>query len=154
MSTVNSSLLFKEAQQSDLATIIQLLSDDKLGSARENTQDTSLYLTAFNAIQTQSGNSIIVAVAQEQIVGVFQLTFVPGLSRNGMLRAQIEAVRVNQQYRGQGIGKALIQHALKLAKKAGCGMVQLTSDKQRTDALRFYENLGFTASHEGFKLLL
>jgi len=88
------------------------------------------------------------------VIAVLQLTLIPGLSRGGMLRAQIESVRVSNLYRGQGIGKRLLDYAINQARIAGCGMVQLTSDKQRRDALRFYEGLGFTASHEGFKLLL
>lgn len=148
------SLHFRTAQAADLVAIIALLSDDALGKTRESPELATAYHTAFEAIQAQHGNSIIVAEQAAKIVGFLQLTLIPGLSRTGMLRAQIESVRVSSQYRGQGIGHALLGYALTLAKAAGCGMVQLTSDKQRNDALRFYESLGFAASHEGLKLLL
>jgi ribosomal protein S18 acetylase RimI-like enzyme len=103
-------------------------------------------------VQAQEGNTIIVALIDEDIVGMLQLTLIPGLSRAGMLRAQIESVRVSSKHRGKKIGHALFEHAIGLAKQAGCGLVQLTTDKQRPDALRFYEALGFKATHEGMKL--
>ena len=147
-------LFFRPATQEDLTAIIALLSDDPLGASREGNQFESAYRAAFMAIQAQHGNSLIVAKHQQNVIAVLQLTLIPGLSRGGMLRAQIESVRVSNLHRGQGIGKKLLDYAINQARMAGCGMVQLTSDKQRSDALRFYENLGFTASHEGFKLLL
>lgn len=154
MTKTDSTLEFREAQQSDLPAIIKLLSDDPFGTTRDGLQHISAYEAAFRAIRAQEGNTLIVATIGEEIVGVLQLTLIPGLSRAGMLRAQIESVRVSSQHRGQRIGRALFQHAIEQAREAGCGMVQLTSDKQRTDALSFYENLGFQASHEGLKLLL
>ena len=114
----------------------------------------SVYTQALEAINAQAGNSVIVAIMEGEVVGVLQLTMIPGLSRGGMLRAQIESVRVSSRHRGQRLGKALFDHAIERARKAGCGLVQLTSDKQRTDALRFYEELGFVASYEGLKLSL
>lgn len=154
MTKTDSTLEFREAQQSDLPAIIKLLSDDPLGATRDGLQHMAAYEAAFRAIRAQEGNILIVATIGEEIVGVLQLTLIPGLSRAGMLRAQIESVRVSSQHRGQRIGRALFQHAIEQARNAGCGLVQLTSDKQRTDALRFYEDLGFQASHEGLKLLL
>lgn len=147
-------LSFRTALHSDVAAIIALLSDDPLGSRREGSEFAAAYHAAFMAIQAQSGNTLIVAEQEEQIVAVLQLTLIPGLSRGGMLRAQIESVRVSSRCRGQGIGRKLLEYAINQARVAGCGMVQLTSDKQLSNALRFYECLGFSASHEGFKLLL
>lgn len=145
---------FRTAHHDDLPSIIALLSDDTLGAAREGNEYEAAYHAAFMAIQAQSGNSLIVAEHQDQIIGVLQLTLIPGLSRGGMLRAQIESVRVSSQHRGLRVGRKLLEYAIEQARSAGCGMVQLTSDKQRIDALRFYEGLGFKPSHEGFKLML
>ncbi len=107
----------------------------------------------------QDGNQILVAVEADpvggdRVVGCLQLTFIPGLTRLGMTRAQIEAVRVDARHRGQGIGEALFRAAIGLAREAGCGLVQLTTNKSRHDAHRFYQRLGFVASHEGMKLPL
>lgn len=154
MSNRANKLSFREAQQDDLPTIAELLSDDALGAKRDGVHLLPMYTAALKAIKAQVGNSVIVAVLGEEIVGILQLTMIPGLSRGGMLRAQIESVRVSSKHRGQGIGQELFIHAIGLARSAGCGLVQLTSDKQRPDAIRFYEGLGFTASHEGFKLPL
>ena len=154
MSTESRKLSFREAQHDDLPTIIAMLSDDTLGATRDGMQCLSVYTQALEAINAQAGNSVIVAIMEGEVVGVLQLTMIPGLSRGGMLRAQIESVRVSSRHRGQRLGKALFEHAIERARKAGCGLVQLTSDKQRTDALRFYEELGFVASHEGLKLSL
>lgn len=151
---MTSSLTFREAEKADLPTLAALLSDDRLGASRDGAQYLPAYMAAFDEIQAQAGNSIIVAVRASEVVGMLQLTFVPGLSRGGMLRAQIESVRVSSNQRGQKIGQALFEHAIGLARDAGCGLVQLTTDKQRPDALRFYEALGFTATHEGMKLSL
>lgn len=154
MTDTGSTLVFREAQHDDLQVIITMLSDDALGVSRDGLQHLPAYEAAFLSIQEQAGNSLIVATQDEEIVGVLQLTLIPGLSRAGMLRAQIESVRVSGQHRGQRIGKALFQYAIQQAKDAGCGLVQLTTDKQRTNALRFYEDMGFKASHEGLKLML
>ena len=106
------------------------------------------------AIARRDGDSIWVAVEGDSIVGCLQLTVIPGLARQGMTRAQIEAVRVDRDHRGQGIGEALFHLAIDLARDAGCGLIQLTTDKSRPEAHRFYERLGFVASHEGMKLAL
>jgi GNAT superfamily N-acetyltransferase len=149
-------LTFRPAQEEDLPTIIALLADDPIGATREHGTHDGLgaYAAAWKAMQAQVGNSIQVAVLDSQIVGVLQLTFIAGLSRGGMLRAQIEGVRVSGSHRGHGIGRKLFDHAIVLARDAGCGLVQLTTDKRRHDARRFYEELGFTATHEGMKLEL
>ena len=147
---------FRDASEKDLPAIVRMLADDPLGQGREQFADPlpDAYRHAFMAITRQQGNRILLATDGEEILGCLQLTFVPGLSRLGMLRAQIESVRVDSGARGKGVGEALIGHAVALAKQAGCGLVQLTTDKTRPDALRFYERLGFKATHEGMKLAL
>lgn len=140
----------------DLADIVRLLADDELGVTRERYEDPlpQEYVNAFAEIEKQDGNMVLVAVEDEQVIGCLQLTMIPGLARLGMKRAQIEGVRVDRNYRSTGIGEALFRHAIELAKEHGCGLVQLTTDKKRPDAHRFYDRLGFVASHEGMKLSL
>ena len=147
---------FRKANQNDLHSIVRLLADDELGSQRERFEDPlpAAYYEAFNAIESQVGNQIILAVDDQKVIGCLQLTIIPGLSRLGMKRAQIEGVRVDRNYRGKRIGEKLLEEAITIAKSKKCGMVQLTTDKQRSDAHRFYDKLGFTASHEGMKLIL
>src|SRR5699024_2393222 len=101
-----------------------------------------------------SGNQILLAIEDETVIGCMQLTIIPGLAKLGMKRAQIEGVRVDKNYRGKKIGEALFREAIAISKSEGCGLVQLTTDKERIDAHRFYEKLGFTSSHEGMKLNL
>lgn len=146
---------FRAAQSSDLISIVKMLADDELGSKREKYSDPlePSYLEAFDQIERDPNNEIILAVDEnEQIQGFLQLTFIPNLTYRGSWRAQIEGVRVLSSKRSEGIGKKLITEAIDRAKQHGCRLVQLTSDKNRTDALRFYESLGFKATHEGFKL--
>ncbi|UHA72162.1 GNAT family N-acetyltransferase [Paenibacillus sp. 481] len=149
-------MVIRTALRSDLEGIVRLLVDDELGISRERFEIPlpQAYIDAFSAIEQQAGNSIIVAVEGNEVIGCLQLTFVPGLARLGMTRAQIEGVRVDKQYRRKGIGEALFRYAIESAKAYGCGLVQLTTDKQRTDAHRFYERLGFVSTHEGMKLSL
>lgn len=147
---------FRTATEQDLPAIVRMLADDTLGKSRERHADPlpREYIDAFAAIGRQEGNRVVVAADGNEVVGCLQLAFIPGLSRLGMLRAQIESVRVESGRRGQGVGEALIRHAVDLARAAGCGLVQLTTDKSRPDALRFYQRLGFKATHEGMKLAL
>ncbi|WP_212951285.1 GNAT family N-acetyltransferase [Siminovitchia terrae] len=144
------------AKKSDLKEIVRLLADDELGSKREKYEDPlpEAYYNAFSAIESQGGNQILLVTDNEIVIGCLQLTIIPGLARLGMKRAQIEGVRVDKNYRGQKIGEALFREAITIAKSEGCGLVQLTTDKDRKDAHRFYEKLGFTSSHEGMKLIL
>jgi ribosomal protein S18 acetylase RimI-like enzyme len=149
-------IVFRSATTADLPAIVALLADDHLGRSRE---DPSLpldqrYLEAFAAIQADKNQILAVADRGGQIVGCLQLSFVPGLSRFGMWRGQIEGVRVAAGQRGQGTGRAMIEWALQQCRTRRCGLVQLTSDKSRPDAIRFYESLGFVASHEGLKRAL
>src|SRR5699024_4632476 len=127
-----------------------------LGAQRERFEDPlpTVYYDAFKASESQDGNQIILAVENQQVIGCLQLTIIPGLGRQVMKRAQIEGLRVDRHYRGQKIVEQLLQKSISIDTSEKCGMVQLTTDKQRNDAHRFYENLGFTASHEGMKLIL
>jgi ribosomal protein S18 acetylase RimI-like enzyme len=150
---------FRDARRADLPQIVALLADDVLGASREagtggDGEVADAYRTAFGQVEASPDNRVIVAEVDGQVAGTLQLTLIPGLSRQGVTRAQIESVRVAASQRGQGLGHELIGWAIAEAKKAGCGLVQLTSDKQRPGAIRFYESLGFTASHEGLKLPL
>jgi len=149
-------LKFREAVKEDIPSLIHMLSDDELGSKRE---DNSLpinknYLAAFNSINVDPNNELIIVELDGQIAGMLQLTFIPYLTHIGSWRCLIEGVRVHSIYRGKGLGTDFIVWAIERAKERNCSMVQLTSDKQRLDALRFYEKLGFKASHEGFKLIV
>ncbi|MBA5802276.1 GNAT family N-acetyltransferase [Rhizobium changzhiense] len=148
---------FRLARLSDLAAIVWLLGDDDLGGAREIVSDPvdARYLSAFAAIEADANQLLAVATdAADQVVGCLQLSFLPGLSRTGMWRGQIESVRVARDLRGSGLGAQFIEWAIAQCAERGCGLVQLTSDKARGDAIRFYERLGFVASHEGLKRTL
>ena len=148
-------ITLRQAEAEDLPTIVDLLADDPLGSTREGA-DTGYgpYERAFEDIAADPRQLLAVAVDEQAIVGTLQLTVIPGLSRRGARRAQIEGVRVARCYRSRGLGAAMIQWAIGESVARQCVLVQLTSDKSRLDAHRFYERLGFTASHEGFKLSL
>ncbi|HWE88681.1 MAG TPA: GNAT family N-acetyltransferase [Pseudonocardiaceae bacterium] len=147
-------MVIRRATGSDVPAIVALLADDELGAARESPDDLAPYRRAFELIDADAGELLVVADRGGEIVGTLQLSLLPGLARQGALRAQIEAVRVARGERGNKLGQRLIRWAIDQARARGCALVQLTSDKTRTDAHRFYERLGFTASHEGFKLKL
>jgi ribosomal protein S18 acetylase RimI-like enzyme len=147
----------RRASSDDVAAIVALLNDDEIGATREVAQggDLAPYLASFRAIDADPSQLLVVATTQDgAVVGTFQLTFIPGMARQGALRAQIEAVRVASGHRGQRLGEAMMTWATAEASRRGCHLVQLTSDKRRTDAHRFYRRLGFTATSEGFKLPL
>ncbi|WYV00175.1 GNAT family N-acetyltransferase [Oceanobacillus sp. FSL H7-0719] len=147
---------FRKATEKDLEKIVALLADDMLGAARERYEYPlpESYKNAFNAIQSDPNNELIVACIDTEVVGVQQITFTPFLTYQGGWRATIEGVRTSASVRGEGIGTKLIQWAIQRAKERGCHLIQLTTDKQRRDAQRFYEQLGFQATHEGMKLKL
>jgi len=149
-------LRFRTAREEDLDAIIRLLADDHIGATRDHraAAPAEVYLEALRDVARFPGNEIIVAELAGEIVGVFQLTVIPGLARKGARRAQIEAVRVDSRHRGRGFGEEMMRHAIERARAQGCRLVQLTSDKQRADAHRFYKRLGFVDSHHGFKLKL
>lgn len=150
-------LTFREAVKEDISTLVDMLADDELGATREDSSNplNPRYLAAFAAIEYDPNNLLIIAESESEIVGMLQLTFIPYLTHIGSWRCLIEGVRIDATHRGKGIGRQLLQWAIdKAQEKEACTLVQLTSDKQRTDALRFYESLGFAATHEGFKLKL
>ena len=144
----------RRAERADLAAIVALLADDPIGSGREDTTDLTPYVAAYDAIAADPAQLLLVAVDGEEVVGTLQLTFVPGLSRGGALRCQVEAVRVRADHRSEGLGETMLRWSVDEARRRGCALVQLTTDASRADAHRFYERLGFTASHVGFKLAL
>ncbi|MGM0423219.1 MAG: N-acetyltransferase family protein [Pseudomonadota bacterium] len=145
---------YREARQNDLREIIQLYCDDDLGTTREILSDPidAVYLKAFDDISKDPNNHLYVIEDQEKVIGVMQYTVIAHLNRAGTKRAQIESVHIHPDYRNKGIGKKFMQFALDLAKSDGCGIVQLTSDKTRKDAHRFYADLGFIDSHIGMKI--
>ncbi|NRG46321.1 GNAT family N-acetyltransferase [Bacillus sp. CRN 9] len=147
---------FRPAEERDLERIIEMLADDMLGSSREQHASPlpANYRKAFYSIQEDVNNELIVAEYAGEIVGVQQITFTPYLTHQGSWRATVEGVRIASHARGQQLGHQLINYAIMKAKEKGCSMIQLTTNKQRRDALRFYENLGFEATHEGLKLNL
>jgi GNAT superfamily N-acetyltransferase len=147
---------FRRARRADLEAIVRLLADDPLGAKRERLETPlpESYRRAFEAIDADPNNELVVACIGTDVVGVLQLTFTPYLTYQGGWRATIEAVRVGSRHRSQGLGKAMFEWAIARARERGCHMVQLTTDKARADAKRFYESLGFVASHEGMKLHL
>ncbi|MDN7246197.1 GNAT family N-acetyltransferase [Planococcus shenhongbingii] len=147
---------FRQATRQDLDRIVEMLADDVLGSQRERYEQPlpDFYVQAFDAISADPNNELIVACLDGEVVGVQQITFTPYIVRQGGWRATIEGVRTASSVRGRGLGSQMILYAIERAKERGCHLVQLTSDKQREDALRFYGQLGFEATHEGFKLKL
>lgn len=144
----------RQATAADVPAIVAMLADDHLGVTRETPDDLGPYLGAFEELCADPRQLLVVADRGGEPVGTLQLSFLPGLSHRGATRAQVEAVRVRGSERGSGLGAQLITWAIDEARRRGCRMVQLTSNASRTDARRFYERLGFTASHVGFKLTL
>jgi ribosomal protein S18 acetylase RimI-like enzyme len=151
-----SALLFRTATESDLPTIVSMIADDQLGQARDDARLPldQRYLDAFAAIERDPNQRLVVAERDGAVIGCMQITFIPGLSRRGAWRGQIESVRVARALRGGGIGRAMFEWAIAECRRRGCSLVQLYTDKSRADAHRFYERLGFKASHEGMKLSL
>jgi GNAT superfamily N-acetyltransferase len=151
-----SEIVFRRATEEDVAAIVAMLADDPLGAAREDisTPLAQAYVTAFRAIDADPNQHLAVMTEDGAVVGTLQLTFIAGLSRKGALRGQIEAVRVAAGKRGAGLGQRLFEWAIAECRARGCRTVQLTTDKSRADAHRFYDRLGFKASHVGYKLAL
>ena len=152
----SSNLQFRQATREDLPAIVQMLAEDKLGAQRERfeTPLPQVYYDAFEAIEVDPNQELIVAEMEGVVVGTLQLMFLPSISYQGGTRAQVESVRVVQRLRGQGIGAELMKWAIERARQRGCHLMQLTSHKSREDAHRFYERLGFTKSHIGMKINL
>jgi GNAT superfamily N-acetyltransferase len=146
-------VIVRPARAADVPAIARLLSQDVF-DRRDPDPDDPAYLAAFEAIDADPDEHLVVADTGGEIAGTLQLTFLRSLSRGGALRAQLEAVRVRADRRGAGIGTELVGWAVAAARARGCTMVQLTTDKRRADAQRFYSRLGFRTSHEGLKLPL
>ncbi|MFC8348799.1 GNAT family N-acetyltransferase [Streptomyces sp. NPDC057280] len=147
-------LEIRAAGADDVAPIVAMLADDPLGAQRESPDDLAPYLTALERLSADPNQHLVVAVREGRVVGTLQLTIIPGLSRRGSTRSIIEGVRVHADERGSGLGTQLIEWAIEESRRQNCQLVQLTSDATRIDAHRFYERLGFEASHVGFKLPL
>ena len=149
-------LKFRQATLEDLPEIVRMLSDDFLGATRERYENPlpESYVKAFKEIEADKNNELIVAESDDEIIGTLQITFTPSISFQGGKRATVESVRVDEKYRGQGIGKELMLFAINRAKEQNCVSMQLTTNAERTDAHRFYENLGFKGTHLGMKLNL
>lgn len=141
---------FRPAARDEVPAIVDLIADDVLGAGREGAPP-QVYLDAFDEIAQGPGNQMIVGVAGERIVAVYQLTVIPGLALQAARRAQVESVRVARALRGQGIGRQLIEDAEARARAAGCTLMQLTMNATRTGSHRYYKAMGFAASHVGFK---
>lgn len=147
-------LEIRRTTAADLPAVVAMLADDPLGAQRESPDDLDPYLAALERLDADPNQHVVVAVRDSRVVGTLQLTIVPGLSRRGATRSIIEGVRIHAAERGSGLGTQLIEWAIDESRRQGCRLVQLTSDKTRTDAHRFYERLGFSSSHTGFKLQL
>ena len=148
-------MTFRQASSDDLEAIVAMLADDELGAKRERYESPlpSSYLTAFENINQDPNQELIVVENDDsEVIGTLQLSFLQYLTYQGGVRAQIEAVRIRKDQRDEGMGQKMFEWAIKRAKEKGAHVLQLTTDKQRPDALRFYESLGFKASHEGMKL--
>lgn len=143
--------VFRRATAQDIKAIAALLADDPIGQGREQATQDPRYAEAFAAIDQDPNQYLAVAEDAGKIIGCLQLTFIPGLSRTGMWRGQIEAVRIAPAHRRTGLGHQLLTWAIDICREKGCGLVQLTTDKRRPDAIRFYQGLGFQPTHEGMK---
>lgn len=149
-------IIFRVATRADLPSIVRLLADDHLGSQRERNEDPlpESYYSAYKEIDQDPNHELLVAELDGEVIGTLHLMFLPSISFQGGLRAQIESVRVDTQYQSRGIGSEMIQWSIERAKARGAHIVQLTTHKSREDAHRFYEKLGFKGTHLGMKLSL
>ena len=152
----SATVCLRRARRPDVDDLVALITADAVAQQRGDTPagDLAPYVSAFEAIDADPSELLVVADRDGEVVGTLQLSILPGLARRGATRAQIEAVRVRADQRGQGLGGAMVRWAVAEADRRGCALVQLTSDRVREDAHRFYEQLGFVASHTGFKLQL
>ncbi|MFC7917632.1 GNAT family N-acetyltransferase [Streptomyces sp. NPDC057386] len=147
-------LVIRPAAEDDIPALVAMLADDPLGARRESPDDLTPYRTALQRLSGDPHQHLVVAEREGRVIETLQLTIIPGLSRRGATRSIIEAVRIHSDERGSGLGTRLIEWAVETSRREGCQLVQLTSDKSRADAHRFYERLGFEPSHIGFKLPL
>ena len=146
--------MIREANFADLQALISLYADDDLGVTRDGGAPDERYLAAFDAIEHDPNHMLAIGEIDTEIVATLLLSFIPGLSRHGAWRAQIEAMRVARAARGHGLGRKMLDWAIEQARLRGCDLVQLTSDRRRPDAHKFYERAGFAPTHLGFKLIL
>ena len=155
--TPTGQVTLRRAVVDDVAAIVELLAQDSLSATRDGAdgpEGLGPYLRAFEAVDADPAHLLLVAEDDGEVVGTMQVTFLPGLARSGALRAQLEAVHVRSDRRSSGVGGAMVGWAIEEARRRGCALVQLTSNKKRSAAHRFYVRLGFAQSHEGFKLVL
>lgn len=148
---VKPGVIFRKANNKDLPEIVRLLHDDPLGKTRENPHELSSYEKAFLEISIDPNQFLMVLEKQGKVIGTCHLTVIPSLTFQGSRRLHLEAVRIDAAYRDQGLGKLMIQEVKHLAEQKGCHVVELTTNKSRAQAKRFYESLGFEATHEGMK---
>jgi ribosomal protein S18 acetylase RimI-like enzyme len=149
-----SDIEIRRAAEDDIPAIVAMLLEGTVDPSRESPDDLTPYRSAFAALAADPNQYLMVAERNEEVIGTLQLTIIPGLSRAGSSRGLVEAVRVAEAARGSGLGTTLMEWSIEESRRRGCRLVQLTSDVQRTDAHRFYQRLGFTPSHVGFKLTL
>lgn len=149
-------IFIREATKTDVPRIVEMLADDVLGQAREQStpQLSGVYVQAFSDIDRDPNATILLACSEERVVGCMQINILANLSRTGSKRGQIEGVRVDSAMRGQGVGAFLMDAAIAYCKQNGCSLMQLTTDAERPDAAKFYDTYGFVASHVGYKLTL
>ena len=150
------SIVFRSARLSDIEAIVALLADDELGRQREamGSPLDERYVAAFHAIEADANQHLVVVADGDEVIGTLQLSFIPGIAHKGAWRGQIEAVRIASNRRDSGLGQRMLEWAIAECRSRNCRFVQLTTDKSRADAHRFYERLGFVGSHEGYKLAL
>ncbi|MGI5469830.1 N-acetyltransferase family protein [Streptomyces sp. CA-132043] len=141
----------RRATEADIPAIVALLADDPLGATRESPDDPTPYRTAYKRLADDPNQHLVVAEHDGRVVGTLQLTVIPGLSRRGATRSIVEGVRIHSDERGSGLGTRLMDWAVEESRALGVQLIQLTSDATRVDAHRFYERIGFEASHLGFK---
>ena len=153
MNSPSESFEVRKAAFTDLSEIVRLLADDNLGATREQWKDPlpSAYVNAFHRIQDDSNQDLMVVVDGDKVIGTFQLSYLQYLTYTGGLRVQVEAVRIDKDYRGLGVGKWMMEWIIEQARTMKAHVVQLTSTKSRESAIEFYEKLGFEATHEGMK---
>lgn len=150
------SLTIRDARAEDLPAIVAMLADDPLGAGRERVAEPlpPAYYVAFEEIESDPRQRLLVAESDHTLVGTLQLSIIPNLTFGGRRRAQVEGVRIAGSARGRGVGRSLMEHAKAIAREQGCHLLQLTTNRQRPEAVRFYERLGFVDSHHGLKLYL